>query len=178
MSVLWLISSYGLVVEPNIRNGLITIVYSLINVNLFNTGPWRHCGSTWALRESTQHLSGRRLKIWSSKPSSRKCRVLHLQIVCVCANIYFLLNWSFIFLSSHGRSDPYVNSLVKMHVRSPYSCHELFGFDIMLDENLKPWVLEVNISPRYNTEKTLQLNLTLKRLTIFKKLTKNYTSSI
>ena len=46
------------------------------------------------------------------------------------------------------RSDPYINSLLKMHVRSPYSCHELFGFDIMLDDKLKPWVLEVNISPR------------------------------
>lgn len=46
------------------------------------------------------------------------------------------------------RSEPYVNSLVKMYVRRPYCCHELFGFDIMLDENLKPWILEVNISPR------------------------------
>ncbi|XP_074404769.1 tubulin monoglutamylase TTLL4 isoform X2 [Zonotrichia albicollis] len=44
-------------------------------------------------------------------------------------------------------SEPYVNSLVKMYVRRPYCCHELFGFDIMLDENLKPWILEVNISP-------------------------------
>lgn len=41
-----------------------------------------------------------------------------------------------------------MTSLLKMYVRRPYSCHELFGFDIMLDENLKPWVLEVNISPR------------------------------
>ncbi|XP_013375255.1 PREDICTED: tubulin polyglutamylase TTLL4 isoform X4 [Chinchilla lanigera] len=44
-------------------------------------------------------------------------------------------------------SEPYVTNLLKMYVRRPYSCHELFGFDIMLDENLKPWVLEVNISP-------------------------------
>lgn len=49
------------------------------------------------------------------------------------------------------RSEPYVNSLVKMYVRRPYCCHELFGFDIMLDENLKPWILEVNISPRYSS---------------------------
>lgn len=47
-----------------------------------------------------------------------------------------------------GRSEPYVTNLLKLYVRRPYSCHELFGFDIMLDENLKPWVLEVNISPR------------------------------
>lgn len=56
-------------------------------------------------------------------------------------------------------SDPYVNSLVKMHVRSPYSCHELFGFDIMLDENLKPWVLEVNISPSLHSNSPLDVSI-------------------
>ncbi|XP_018585215.2 tubulin monoglutamylase TTLL4 isoform X1 [Scleropages formosus] len=54
-------------------------------------------------------------------------------------------------------SDPYVNMLLKMHVRSPYSCHELFGFDIMLDENLKPWVLEVNISPSLHSSTALDV---------------------
>jgi len=30
---------------------------------------------------------------------------------------------------------------------SRYNCYKLLGFDIMLDENLKPWVLEVNTDP-------------------------------
>lgn len=56
-------------------------------------------------------------------------------------------------------SDPYVNSLLKLYVRSSYSCHELFGFDIMLDENLKPWVLEVNISPSLHSNSALDVSI-------------------
>ncbi|XP_073330013.1 tubulin monoglutamylase TTLL4 [Pagrus major] len=56
-------------------------------------------------------------------------------------------------------SEPYVNSLLKMNVKTPYSCHELFGFDIMLDENLKPWILEVNISPSLHSNTALDVSI-------------------
>ncbi|XP_062952660.1 tubulin monoglutamylase TTLL4 isoform X1 [Cynocephalus volans] len=56
-------------------------------------------------------------------------------------------------------SEPYVTNLLKMYVRRPYSCHELFGFDIMLDENLKPWVLEVNISPSLHSNSPLDISI-------------------
>lgn len=56
-------------------------------------------------------------------------------------------------------SEPYVNTLLKMNVRSAYSCHELFGFDIMLDENLKPWILEVNISPSLHSNTPLDVSV-------------------
>ncbi|XP_036400667.1 tubulin polyglutamylase TTLL4 [Megalops cyprinoides] len=56
-------------------------------------------------------------------------------------------------------SEPYINTLVKMYVRSPNNCHELFGFDIMLDEKLKPWLLEVNISPSLHTSTALDFSV-------------------
>lgn len=56
-------------------------------------------------------------------------------------------------------SEPYVNSLLKMNLKTPYSCHELFGFDIMLDEKLKPWILEVNISPSLHSNTALDVSI-------------------
>lgn len=50
------------------------------------------------------------------------------------------------------------------------SCFELYGFDIMIDSNLKPWLIEVNISPSLSSsspfDKTLKTKLVWDTLTI------------
>ena len=42
-------------------------------------------------------------------------------------------------------------------------CFELYGFDILLDANLKPWLIEVNGSPSMtantDTDKALKVGL-------------------
>ncbi|XP_078320455.1 uncharacterized protein LOC111112129 isoform X2 [Crassostrea virginica] len=52
-----------------------------------------------------------------------------------------------------------INSMIKSNCRSRYCVHELFGFDVLLDENLKPWILEVNISPSLHSNSQLDINI-------------------
>lgn len=39
------------------------------------------------------------------------------------------------------------------------NCFEMFGFDILIDENLKPWLLEVNLAPSLSCGSDLDLEI-------------------
>ncbi|CEF63871.1 Tubulin polyglutamylase TTLL4 [Strongyloides ratti] len=43
--------------------------------------------------------------------------------------------------------ESYIRSHAEKHSTFLFNCHELFGMDIILDENFEPWLLEMNISP-------------------------------
>lgn len=45
-----------------------------------------------------------------------------------------------------------INANMNMYVPHKANCFELFGFDVMIDRDLHPWIIEVNTSPSLATE--------------------------
>jgi hypothetical protein len=43
--------------------------------------------------------------------------------------------------------EPSINLNVQKNPNTRNNCFELYGFDVIIDANLKPWVLEVNVLP-------------------------------
>ena len=43
-----------------------------------------------------------------------------------------------------------MKSSFEENVKSNYNCYKLFGVDVLIDDNLKPWLLEVNNFPAMN----------------------------
>lgn len=71
------------------------------------------------------------------------------------------LLWSRIYdviLKSLMSVDGYIQAGIKKMVTKNI-CFELLGFDILLDADMKPWLMEVNLSPSLATESPLDLKI-------------------
>ncbi len=51
--------------------------------------------------------------------------------------------------------DPILNNAFEMYVPFRSNCFELLGFDIIIDDNLDPWLLETNLSPSLGCDSPL-----------------------
>lgn len=52
-----------------------------------------------------------------------------------------------------------ISSACKMFVPHKTNCFELYGFDVLIDAKLKPWLLEVNLSPSLACDAPLDLKI-------------------
>ena len=65
--------------------------------------------------------------------------------------------------NSSAQNFDYFNNLplqvYRQNLASHYCGYELFGFDVLLDSKLKPWLIEVNISPSLHSSSPLDLDV-------------------
>ncbi len=48
---------------------------------------------------------------------------------------------------------------IEMNVPYRTNCFEILGFDVLIDDLLRPWLLEINLSPSLNTDSPLDLKI-------------------
>ncbi|XP_068683988.1 tubulin polyglutamylase TTLL5-like [Montipora foliosa] len=53
----------------------------------------------------------------------------------------------------------HIAAACKMFMPYTGNCFEIYGFDILIDENLRPWLLEVNLSPSLACDSPLDLKI-------------------
>ena len=58
-----------------------------------------------------------------------------------------------------------INNATEMFVPYSNNCFELLGFDVLIDDALEPWLLEVNLSPSLNCDSPLDHKIKANMLT-------------
>ena len=70
------------------------------------------------------------------------------------------LFWSRIYdliIKSIISGENYVFNAVKKTCIHRTNCFEVFGYDVMIDSNLKPWLIEINLSPSLACDSPLDM---------------------
>ena len=88
---------------------------------------------------------------WSVAAVNRHLEQIGVDLNLLWSRIYDLIIKTFISVDSI-----FYNALRKYNNNgTKNNCFEVFGFDVLIDSDLKPWLLEVNLSPSLATDSPL-----------------------
>ena len=144
--------------NPHLINGLkydlrvyvVVTSFNPLKIYLYNEGLVRFATQIYSnyVKNKNSNVDGEGSK-WSHSALKKKYRELGIDVETLFSKIKDVIVKTIIssetsMLDMNSRSFKYRNSFF-----------ELYGFDILIDDNLKPWVLEVNVSPSLNSSAPL-----------------------
>lgn len=90
---------------------------------------------------------------WSLAALSKALEPIGVDTSLLWTKIYDIIIKSIISI------EPIVLESLRNLVVHRNNCFDLFGFDVLIDSDLKPWLLEVNLSPSLATDSSLDLHI-------------------
>jgi hypothetical protein len=90
---------------------------------------------------------------WSLNALNKHLESIGVDTTLLWLKIYDLIIKSLISI------EPIVLDSLRNLVVHRNNCFDLFGFDVLIDSDLKPWLLEVNLSPSLATDSPLDLHI-------------------
>jgi hypothetical protein len=88
---------------------------------------------------------------WSLSALSKYLESNGVDMNLLWSRIYDIIIKSILWVDNH------IYTAIKKIPGFKNNCFEVFGFDILLDSNLRPWILEANLSPSFATDSPLDL---------------------
>ena len=82
----------------------------------------------------------------------------HLEQIDIDMDLFWSRIFDIIIKSFLSAENTLYNTNKKVCVHNT-NCYEVYGFDIMIDENMKPWLIEINLSPSLACDSQLDMKI-------------------
>jgi len=146
------------------NEGLVRFASEPYNIETIKSNVYAHLTNYSINKKSENFVQNKTLNErdfgnkWSLSALQTHLERLGIDMKAVWARIYDAIIKSLISVEGHV-----VSALKRVQNASGSSiksnCFDLFGFDIILDSDLKPWILEVNLSPSLAFDSPLDFHI-------------------